>query len=258
MVVELMPYKVTVVGMSDVGLVRENNEDVWAEMPEHQLYVLADGMGGHRAGEVAASQAVNSFCLLMEKIFRHKGKELSLNKIKDAIRQAIELVNRILHEMGLNDPELRGMGTTFCCVHFHSKGVVLANVGDSRIYRMRHHKLEQLTRDHSLFRDLVDTGEIEENEASEFQYKNIITRAVGTEPSVIPSIYHSDIKEGDILLMCSDGLSDHLLPGEIESILNKIADTQMQAEALVEGAKEKGGHDNITVVVLKVEAVIHQ
>lgn len=254
MVLVLMPYKVTSIGMSDVGLVRENNEDVWAEMPHHQLYVLADGMGGHRAGEVAASQAVSSFCLLMDKIFGHKEKELSIHKMKEAVRHAIELVNRILHEMGSNDPELRGMGTTFCCVHFHSKGLIYANVGDSRIYRLRDRRLEQMTKDHSLFRDLVDTGEIEESEASEFQYKNIITRAVGTEPSVVPAVYQSDIKQGDILLMCSDGLSDHLLPGEIEEILNKIRDSQAQAEALIEGAKERGGHDNITVVVLKVEA----
>lgn len=255
MVIGLMSYKVIATGMSDVGLVRENNEDVWAELPEHQLYVLADGMGGHRAGEVAASNAVSSFCDLMEKIFNHKNKELSLSKIKDAMRQAIEFVNRMLHEMGRNDPQLRGMGTTFCCIHFHSKGIVFANVGDSRIYRLRNYKIEQLTRDHSLFRDLVETGEIDESQASEFQYKNIITRAVGTEASVEPSLYQSDVKEGDILLLCTDGLSDHLLPGEIECILNKLPSTEAQADALVEEAKKKGGNDNITVIVLKVEAL---
>ena len=194
-----MPYKVLVYGISDIGLQRENNEDVWAELPEEHLYVLADGMGGHQAGEVASSEAVSCFCELMRKVLAKENRALDLQEMRYAIKSGIELVNQIIYEMGKGDESLLGMGTTLCCIHFHPEGIVYAHVGDSRIYRLRNNKLYQLTKDHSLLRELTDKGSLNKSDIKEFAYKNIITKAVGTEPYVSPTVQTTDYHEYDLL-----------------------------------------------------------
>jgi len=243
-----MSYRLSVCGLSDIGLVRENNEDVWAELPGRQLFVLADGMGGHKAGEVAAAQAVASFCERMEQHFSEE--PLDLQRARKAVEEAIVHINYVIHKMGMEDYELRGMGTTFCCLYFHKEGVIYGHVGDSRIYRVREGELEQLTKDHSLVRELVDMGQLDEEQAKEFVYKNIITQAVGTEPLVEPAVLTQSVKEGDLYMMCSDGLTDHVSDKEIENLLKSEVSVMKKAENLVHAAKEKGGHDNITVVLL--------
>lgn len=250
-----MPYKIQAAGLSDVGLVRQVNEDVWAEIPELCLYVLADGMGGHRAGEVAASQAVSTFCEKMRKFFAEAPPNVSLGQMRREVEHAIGLVNSHVYNMGLENRDLRGMGTTLCCLHFHYEGLIHAHVGDSRIYRLRSKSLHQLTKDHSLLRELVDIGEINEQQAHEFLYKHIITKAVGTEEVVDPSVHVSDVEKNDVYLICSDGLSDLMPANLIESILVNASTVEEAAENLVACAKEKGGHDNITVVVIAVEEV---
>jgi protein phosphatase len=252
-----MPYKIHAYGMSDIGLVRENNEDVWVEIPKQNTFVLADGMGGHRAGEVAASEAVSTFSNHVKKIFGDSVKNFSLGEIRNEIEYAIQLVNTHVYDMGCQNRELRGMGTTFCCLHFHHDGVVHGHVGDSRIYRVRRGEMTQLTKDHSLLSELVDLGQLDEEEAEGFIYKNIITKAVGTEPFVEPSVHVSDVEEGDIYLMCSDGLSDLISDDVIASILHKKLNRKEKAKKLIDLAKEKGGHDNITVVLLEVEEIDH-
>ena len=169
-----------------------------------------------------------------------------------AIKSGIELVNQIIYEMGRGDEILLGMGTTLCCLHFHEEGIIYAHVGDSRIYRLRNDKLSQLTKDHSLLRELVDKGSISESDSKEFAYKNIITKAVGTEPYVTPTVQTADYRDDDLYLMCSDGLTDLISKHEIETILKENADLKICAEALVQAAKDKGGFDNITVVLLKL------
>lgn len=257
MIASVKPYKVSVFGVSDIGLVRENNEDVWAKIPGKNIFILADGMGGHRAGEVAASEAVRSFIQQMTKVMDDKEYEMSLNQMRSQVEYAIQLINAHVYEMGCRDRELRGMGTTFCSLHFHQNGVVYAHVGDSRIYRLRGHHLMQLTRDHSLLRELVDLGQISEDEAKEFLYKNIITKAIGTEPFVEPSVHVADLNAGDLFLMCSDGLSDLLDEEEIQKILTDELSLKDKAQIFIETAKEKGGQDNITVVLLEVEEIDH-
>lgn len=246
-----MPYKVMSVGLSDRGLVRENNEDVWGEVPDVRFYALADGMGGHRAGEVAAKEAVATLCNFIKK-YVGKKKELPLEEARMAIRHAIEEANSVVFKMGSSEEQLMGMGTTLCCVLFIDKKVLYAHVGDSRIYRLRNKKLELLTNDHSLLRELIDLGQLGQYQIAEFLYKNILTRAIGTEPSVDPTINSADVMEGDLYLMCTDGLSDLLFREEIESILNKAKTTKEAVSQLVINAKEKGGYDNITAVLMKV------
>lgn len=255
MVLRVMPYKILAFGQTDIGLVRQNNEDVWAELPSLRFFVLADGMGGHQAGEIAAREAVNGICKEIKKKFGHGHESMTLRQAHDDVRDAIQHTNSIVYKMGRSDPDLRGMGTTICCLKFHEKGLIYGHIGDSRIYRLRDRKLAQLTQDHSLLRELVDMGQLNEQQATDFLYKNIITKAVGTESSVEPAVHVTEVLSGDIYLMCTDGLSDLLARKEIETILNNSASLNEAAMKLVSEAKEKGGHDNVTVVMAKVESI---
>lgn len=250
----LLPYTVSVFGLSDVGLVRQNNEDIWMGLMDPQFYVLADGMGGHQAGEIAAQEAAIGLCEIVQEQWKNSGRE-SFHDMRKAMRIAIEQVNRKVYRKSRMDPALKGMGTTLCCVYFHPKGVIYAHVGDSRIYRLRRTKFEQLTKDHSLRRELVDQGELTEKQARDFQYPNIITKAIGTEPSVEPSVHLSDLIEGDVYLMCSDGLSDLLSTREMHAILNQKLSVEDTVKEFVATANARGGHDNITVVIMKVTDV---
>lgn len=252
MVLYVMPYKVSAYGISDLGLVRLNNEDFWAFHPEFNFFVLADGMGGHRAGEVASKEATHVLCRRVKKLLSSR-EEFTLEEAHGVIQIAIEQTNEFIYRMGRADHDLRGMGTTLCCLYFHPKGLIYANVGDSRIYRLRNHQLEQLTKDHSLLREMMDLGQLTEQQASDFLFKNIITRAIGTEASVEPSVHIADVCEEDIYLMCSDGLSDMISFDEIQKVLNESPSIESATNQLIERAKKQGGFDNITVVTVKVE-----
>lgn len=258
MAVRLSPYKIQACGISDIGSVRQNNEDVWAKISDHRFFILADGMGGHQAGEVAAKETVNVLCRIIQKKIGPLMDVESLDSIQDILRRAIEYVNLTVYKMGRAQPELRGMGTTLCCLLFHSQGVIFAHVGDSRIYCMRNKKLIQITKDHSLVSDLLAQGQIDHRQAHEFTYKNIITKAIGTEPRVTPSLCSQDVQLEDIYLMCSDGLSDLLTIEEMQNIMTLSSSLSMAAEALVATANSKGGFDNITVVIAKVEGINEQ
>lgn len=251
MAAKIMPYHVVAFGLSDVGRVRQNNEDAWMALEEPFFYVLADGMGGHQAGEVASQEATKGLCEIVQENWKD-ADQVSFHDMRKALRLAIEQVNRRVFKKSRSDPYLRGMGTTLCCIYFHPKGVIFAHVGDSRIYRLRHKRFEQLTKDHSLCRELVDQGQLTEKQAPDFLYKNIITRAIGTEPSVEPSVHLADISDGDIYLMCTDGLSDLLTTREMHGILNQKMSVADTVKEFVATANARGGHDNITVVVMQV------
>ncbi|MDB6080746.1 MAG: prpC-A [Chlamydiia bacterium] len=249
----LMPYTLSAYGLTDIGLVRQNNEDVWGYLPEHHLYVLADGMGGHQAGEVAAREAIVFLCSHIRKFLEENQVEtLNLHQIQHIISLAIEDTNHFVHEMSLSHDLLKGMGTTLCCLYFHNESVIYAHVGDSRIYRLRHHRLEQLTQDHSLLRELVDHGKIESEEKGGVLYKNIITRAIGTEVQIEPAVNVALTELGDIYLLCTDGLTDLLTKAEIENFLNQPYTVEEKVRSLIHAAKQKGGYDNITVVLVEV------
>lgn len=245
-----MPLKISSCGLSDVGLVRQNNEDVWAELPELRFFALADGMGGHQAGEVAAREAVETLCRLIKKKF--KGKSKSLDECGDVIKAAFEQVNTYVYKLGRSSSDFKGMGTTLCSLYISEEGVVFAHVGDSRIYRLRNKNLEQLTKDHSLIRELVELGQINEHQATDFIYKNIITRAIGTEAIVEPTVQIAEIEIGDIYILCSDGLSDLLSLKEIEALVKNETLLSSAVKNLVDSSKAKGAHDNVTVVMVKI------
>lgn len=256
MVMHTMRFKITAVGLSDIGRVRQNNEDFWAVIPELLFYVLADGMGGHQAGEIAAREAVDALCASIKGFHEEHNERFSLQELRRNMAWIIEDVNASIYQMGRSDQELRGMGTTLCCMHFHPDGVVYAHVGDSRIYRLRKNKLTQLTKDHSLLRQMIDLGKVSEQLAPEFAYKNIITKAIGTEASVTPSIHAIQVEEGDLFMMCSDGLSDLLTLKEMETVLIAAPSIEQAAQTLIDQANEAGGHDNITVVIAKATLAV--
>ena len=247
-----MPYKILAFGLSDVGLVRENNEDAWGAVPELGFFVLADGMGGHQAGEVASREAVSNISSIIKKNLGRK-KNVSYSDTLKILQRAIEDVNKIIYDHSRSNPDLRGMGTTLCCLQFHEQGLIYAHVGDSRIYRLRDGQLTQITTDHSLMRELIDLGQLSEGEAPEFLYKNILTKALGTEPSLDPTMNACEVANNDTYIMCSDGLSDLLSLIDIEKILNKKLNVEKTVQELINAAKAKGGYDNITVVIVRLE-----
>lgn len=251
-----MPFTLTAYGLSDTGLVRKNNEDVWASLPEHHLFVLADGMGGHQAGEVAAREATNYFLTHVKECF-DDGKKLRLTNQEalECIRFALIQTNHFVYELSKTHELLRGMGTTMLCLYFHEESVIYGHVGDSRIYRVRDNSLRQLTRDHSLLRELMELDQISERLVRECSYKNIITRAIGTEAFVEPTVECDTIQPNDLYLLCSDGLTDLLTNDEIFEVLDSPLTVEEKVRLLIVSAKKKGGHDNITCVCVEVKQV---
>ncbi len=238
-------------GASDVGLGRANNEDAWTALTDIGFFVLADGMGGHKAGEVAAKEAIDTLCKAVRTLA--ETPSLSFTELIVRLRQAIEKANRWVYEMGRGSQTLHGMGTTLCCVYWTHEAVLYAHVGDSRIYRFRAAKCEQLTTDHSLFAKWLSFGKIAEECVTPFPYKNVITRAIGTSTQVHPEIAVSTFEPGDLFLLCSDGLSDVLSPSDMEKILGRSDSLQQAANRLIEKAKIKGSSDNITVLIIQHE-----
>lgn len=243
-------FSVSSCGISDIGSLRTNNEDVFATLADQKFFVLADGMGGHLAGEVAAREAAFTLCELVER--KLKGKKKSFLNTIDFFDETIRSVNAHVFKLGKSSNELRGMGTTLCTFYVHDEGVIYGHVGDSRIYRFREGELKLLTKDHSLLRELIDKGQIREENASEFQYKNIITRAIGTEAFVEPSIAGEIPEDKDIYLLCSDGLSDLLNKKELELILKSSTSLSEAAGIAITMAKEKGGYDNVTILLIQI------
>jgi len=253
MVTRSLNYTISAYGCSDIGRFRDNNEDFWAVDVDANVYVLADGMGGHKAGEVAAKEAVETFSNLIKKFLGKDDKVRDLKQTRIFIQEIIKEVNSSINRKARKDCELKGMGTTLCCVYFHEEGCVLGHVGDSRIYLLRENKLNQLTEDHSLVAELVELGELNERQAREYAYRNIITKAIGTEPIIEPTVSDCDFAVGDWVMMCSDGLSDLLSHADIERILVESSSKEDAVKTLIDGANKLGGPDNITVVLMQVQ-----
>jgi protein phosphatase len=235
--------KLAFAGLSDIGLSRPNNEDVWAAVPEMGFFALADGMGGHQAGEVAAKVAVDELC--------RRVQTSSLDPVL-TLRLAIEKANEKVYEKGKKNQTLNGMGTTLCCLYWTQEAVIYAHVGDSRIYRFRKNKLEQLTQDHSLFAKWLSQGQAKTCETP-YPYKNVITRAIGTAKRVTPEIAMAEYESGDLFILCSDGLTDALPFKDMEKILERSDSLDAAAARLIEKAKIKGSNDNITVLLIQHE-----
>jgi len=245
-----MPLEIESYAISDIGLSRSNNEDVFAELPDLNFYALADGMGGHKAGEVAAKETVLHICDAMDLLLATE-KRLSLPDIVEGMKKAIVETNNWIRTLAREHPELSGMGTTFCSLLLYRETVIYAHVGDSRIYRFRN-ALERLTSDHSLRQELISTGDLTEVEAADFPMKNVLTKAIGTSSLVDPDIGTLIAESGDLFFLCSDGLTDFVSDSEIEKILRQKRSLKETGIQLVEEAKAKGGGDNITALLMKV------
>ncbi len=252
------PLPVEVGSLSDPGQTRELNEDYFGT-PETmelsldlmkqkgRLYAVADGMGGHAAGEVASRQAVST---LFKEYYASPSAE-----IIERMKEAIEAANTEVHAQASLDRAKAGMGTTLVAAVLQGDNLYVANVGDSRAYLVREQSIEQVTRDHSWVNEQVEAGIITEQEAREHLYRNIITRSLGTKPSVDIDFFQRKVQPGDVLVLCCDGLSNEVEDDEIACIVSANS-TQETAQKLIELANQRGGPDNITTIVVKIgEAV---
>ena len=244
--------------LTDPGRVRDHNEDCIESRPEIGLYVLADGMGGYNAGEVASGMATSLISdgiqdawkpRDVERLGRDQSKALSEKLVGEQIARA----NTAIFTTAQNNPECAGMGTTLVVCLFFDNFVTVAHIGDSRLYRLRGDVMEQVTRDHSLLQEQLDSGLITPDEAKMSQNKNLVTRALGIDPSVEPEIHVHETKPEDIYLLCSDGLSDMVDDEEIRlTLITLKTNPSLTVQQLVQAANDNGGRDNISAMLIRV------
>lgn len=223
---------------TDVGRVRKQNEDSVYAADAQRLFAVADGMGGHRAGEVASSMAVEALRARLQA--RQPNLQL--------MRQAFEEANRRISCAAEKDERLQGMGTTMTALWQTERSVLIAHVGDSRVYLLRGSRLRQVTDDHSVVAELLRCGLITPQEARRHPYRNVITRSLGSAPTVEVDLLERDREPGDLWLLCTDGLSNMLTDREMEALLVSLS-PQKAADALMQKALEAGGTDNITLIL---------
>jgi len=250
--------KLQLVGQTDVGKVREHNEDTIAFDPDIGLLVLADGMGGYNAGEVASGIAVKTIVnLVRESVEREdmrvQDRETGMSRPSIILRDAIHRANKIIYQTARTQPQCEGMGTTVVSALFFDNRIAIAHVGDSRLYRMRGEKFEQVTMDHSLLQELVDRGFYSAEEAQRAANKNYVTRALGVEPNVEVEIQEVPVQKGDFYVLCSDGLSDMVEDDDIHLTISTFsANLDTVAKQLIQLSNDNGGRDNVSVVMAQV------
>jgi protein phosphatase len=251
--------KIVFAEITDTGRVREHNEDAIGSVPELGLMVLADGMGGYNAGEVASGIAVQIVTELAtvganrearDDIDPHSG----LMRQSIVLRDAVYRANKIIYQTAQSQTHCEGMGTTIVACMYHDNKVSIAHVGDSRAYRLRDGKLEQVTLDHSLLQELVDRGFYSEEEAQRSTNRNYVTRALGVEPTVDVEVHEHDVLPDDVYLLCSDGLSDMVEDDDIHLTISTFnASLDVVGQQLVDLANDHGGRDNISVMLAQVK-----
>ncbi|HKF47274.1 MAG TPA: Stp1/IreP family PP2C-type Ser/Thr phosphatase [Terracidiphilus sp.] len=229
--------------VSDRGCKRSSNEDAFRYSVEHGVYVVCDGMGGAAAGEVASSIAVDEFVRVLT-------ARSDSDPLPEIVELAINTANNAIYSRGQHDSKLTGMGTTLVGLVAEENLVWVVNVGDSRCYRLRAGKLEQLTQDHSFVEEQVRTGRMTHAEALRSPLRNVITRALGTQEEVTPDCFKIEAEPDDLFLLCSDGLTRELADSEIQPLLATGDPLEDRAVRVVEAAKKAGGHDNITCVLV--------
>lgn len=249
----LRRFKLSSFGHSDIGLVRRNNEDVFLQLPQHSFYALADGMGGHKAGEVAAQETVVFLSDCIDKMFKQHTTPLPIPTIKDYLESFISYSNERIYQLGQENSCYQGMGTTLCSMLFYEESLIQAHVGDSRIYRLRNNTLTLLTHDHTLKNKLILQGQLEDAIKNGIRYKNVLTKAIGAFKKINPDITITPVESKDLYMMCSDGLSDYVTDEEISCILNSFLSLKEQTMQLITRAKDKGSCDNITVLITQID-----
>lgn len=228
---------------SDVGIVRSLNEDYagYIEEEEFKLYVVADGMGGHNAGEVASEMAVKAVEAYVKENYKEQGSNV--------LENAVLFANEKIYNKAIAGSEYKGMGTTLVAALVYKNNIIVANVGDSSCFGIIDNNITKITKDHSLVQELIDSGSITEEEGRNHPKKNVITRALGTNNVVKIDIFKVDINTYDKYLLCTDGLSNEVLKEEILMEINDINDYNTACDKLVLLAKNRGGRDNITVLL---------
>jgi protein phosphatase len=244
---------------TDPGMVRSNNEDSIASDAAHGLAVLADGMGGYNAGEVASGIATTILTTelqhLIDQTPPHAVDEKSGKTIAEALmREQIAKANTSIYQAAQSQPQYAGMGTTLVVALFYDNKIAVAHIGDSRLYRLRGEALSQVTKDHSLLQEQIDSGLITKEQAKLSANKNLVTRALGIDPTVEPEIHEYETQVGDIYLLCSDGLCDMVSNEDIGMALQTLGgNLGLCAQHLVQTANDNGGRDNVSVILVRVQ-----
>ena len=263
------PVRVQVFGRTDVGKTRDHNEDSFIvadlttrkaslqpDVREHEvgrrgtLFMVADGMGGAAAGEVASEMATTTVYNHMVKAWGGD-QEVSEQRFAYRLKEAVEIANQQIHEYASNHLEVRGMGTTTTAAGVFQGALYLSQIGDSRGYLIRQGRIAQITKDQSLMQRLVDAGELTEEEAAVSERRNIILQALGPDPHVKVDLTRQELRAGDLLVMCSDGLSGLVKKEEILTIVTQATDLVAACRELIDLANDRGGPDNITCIVAK-------
>jgi len=234
--------------ISDIGLLRKNNEDHYLVMDEYGLFAVCDGMGGHKGGDVASKMAVDC---LHEYILNLAADSLTQNPIS-VLNAAIQKANHLIWLQAQGNSELHEMGTTITAAAIKKKQLAVANVGDSSQYVFRNGSLKKITRDHTLAEKMVADGLLKNEDKKNSGYNHILTRALGAQEDVLIDNFEHRLYAGDLVLLCSDGLTDMLENNEIESILNQNDNLENSINTLLEAALKKGGYDNITIILLRI------
>lgn len=248
-----LSWKIDAHGCSDIGLVRQHNEDVWRALFKERLFLLADGMGGCKAGEVAALHAVEALAEWATQLDNEERLRFTTSQERiERWRSAVAQVNLALFQESESLESLRGMGTTLCLLALYEEEAVVLHVGDSRVYCLRKGALLPLTRDHSLLNELLASGELSPEQALLFPFKHVVTRALATQATIEPEIRTFPLEEEDLFLLCSDGLTNYVSEEALERVLRQEAPLQEKADHLIRLAKEAGGGDNVTVVLVQL------
>jgi protein phosphatase len=240
----------TCAARTDVGVVRSGNEDNYLMLSDRGIFIVADGMGGHAAGEVASEMAVR---ITSREIGSVRG--LTEAEAGDRVRQAIQAANDAIFNRTLSERDKRGMGTTATVLVLMRGRYLIGQVGDSRAYLLRNGTLTQLTKDHSYVQEQVDAGLLTPEQARVHPYSNVITRCVGASVDVTPDLYFGALHSGDVVLLASDGLTGMLEDEQLMKILMSEGDPQTWVDKMVNEANRRGGLDNITAIVVRIDAV---
>jgi protein phosphatase len=235
-------------GDTHVGVVRTGNEDSFLLDFQQGVFIVADGMGGHAAGEVASEMAVQ---IISRELGRMR--DLSDGAASDRMRGAIRTANSAIFERTLAEADKRGMGTTTTVLVLSGNGYLIGQVGDSRAYLLRGGRFEQLTKDHSYVQEQVDAGLLTAEQARTHPYSNVITRCVGANEEVVPDVYFGTLRTGDVLLVASDGLTGMLEDEHLGEILGGTGAPEVWVSRMIAEANRRGGLDNITAIVIRVD-----
>jgi protein phosphatase len=241
---------ITCAGRTDVGIIRSGNEDSYIMVPDRGIFVVADGMGGHAAGEVASEMAVRFVARDLGSL-----KGLSDDLVAERMRVSIRTANNAIFQRTLTEHDKRGMGTTVTALVLYDTRFLIGQVGDSRCYLLREGRLTQVTKDHSYVQEQVDAGYLTPEQARAHPYSNVITRCVGANSDVMPDVYVGAVRPKDVFLLASDGLTGMLEDHQLAEVLHADRMPQDQVDDLVSEANRHGGLDNVTAIIVRIDSV---